>query len=665
MKRLLALITGILLFATILKGQSPVKPFVIPELTEWTASQGTSTLSGRVIVRSSQLASTARLLVEQYNLLTGKQLILTKGKQKNGDIILEVIDDKTLGDEGYILNISNTICISASSNTGLFWGTQTLLQMINQDGLLQRGTARDIPQYKLRGLMIDVARKFVPIDYLRNLVKIMSYYKMNTLQIHLNDNGFRQYFENDWNKTPAAFRLECETYPGLTAKDGSYTKQEFRDLQKLAEKYHIEIIPEIDAPAHALAFTHYRPEIASENYGKDHLDLFNPKTYTFLDALYKEYLEGKDPVFRGPRVNIGTDEYSNADKKVVEKFRAFTDHYLALIEKYNKQPMLWGALTHANGETKVRSKGVLMNIWYNGYADPTEMKKQGYELVSIPDGYVYIVPAAGYYYDYLNCQFLYNNWTPAQIGNKKFKEQDPSIRGGMFAIWNDHYGNGISTKDIHDRLYPALQTLSVKCWTGQKTTFSYASFDSLRTQLSEAPGVNELGRLPQEILKLNSIYPNTSLALPVIEAGYGNTVALDIDCCKEDNGTILTQSHNSIFYLADPKEGKLGFSRDGYLNCFNYRLPTQGKVNIRIVMTNRETQLYIDGKHKETLGAQKVWAIYPENKLNTMPDAKFIPTVYAPVEKNALYYQRTLFFPLQKTGNFKSKVSNLTISVTH
>ena len=525
MKRLLALITGILLFATILKGQSPVKPFVIPELTEWTASQGTSTLSGRVIVRSSQLASTARLLVEQYNLLTGKQLILTKGKQKNGDIILEVIDDKTLGDEGYKLNISNTICISASSNTGLFWGTQTLLQMINQDGLLQRGTARDIPQYKLRGLMIDVARKFVPIDYLRNLVKIMSYYKMNTLQIHLNDNGFRQYFENDWNKTPAAFRLECETYPGLTAKDGSYTKQEFRDLQKLAEKYHIEIIPEIDAPAHALAFTHYRPEIASENYGKDHLDLFNPKTYTFLDALYKEYLEGKDPVFRGPRVNIGTDEYSNADKKVVEKFRAFTDHYLALIEKYNKQPMLWGALTHANGETKVRSKGVLMNIWYNGYADPTEMKKQGYELVSIPDGYVYIVPAAGYYYDYLNCQFLYNNWTPAQIGNKKFKEQDPAIRGGMFAIWNDHYGNGISTKDIHDRLYPALQTLSVKCWTGQKTTFSYASFDSLRTQLSEAPGVNELGRLPQEILKLNSIYPNTSLALPVIEAGYGNTVA--------------------------------------------------------------------------------------------------------------------------------------------
>ncbi len=66
---------------------------------------------------------------------------------------------------------------------------------------------------------------------------------MNTLQIHLNDNGFRQYFGNDWAKTPAAFRLECDTYPGLTAKDGSYSKAEFIELQKLAEQYGVNIIP--------------------------------------------------------------------------------------------------------------------------------------------------------------------------------------------------------------------------------------------------------------------------------------------------------------------------------------------------------------------------------------------------------------------------------------
>lgn len=64
------------------------------------------------------------------------------------------------------------------------------------------------------------------MPYLQDLVKIMAYYKMNTLQVHLNDNGFKQYFEHNWDKTYAAFRLESDTYPGLTARDGSYSKKD-------------------------------------------------------------------------------------------------------------------------------------------------------------------------------------------------------------------------------------------------------------------------------------------------------------------------------------------------------------------------------------------------------------------------------------------------------
>ena len=90
------------------------------------------------------------------------------------------------------------------------------------------------------------------------------------------------------------------------------------------------------------------------------------------------------------------------------------------------------------------------------------MVKQGYKLISIPDGFLYIVPAAGYYYDYLNTEELYNSWTPAHVGKAVFEEKDPAILGGMFAVWNDHVGNGISTKDIHHRTFPALQTLAVK-----------------------------------------------------------------------------------------------------------------------------------------------------------------------------------------------------------
>ena len=83
------------------------------------------------------------------------------------------------------------------------------------------------------------------------------------------------------------FRLESETYPGLTARDGSYSKKEFIDFQKQAATNFVEIIPEIDIPAHSLAFTHYKPEIGSKEYGMDHLDLFKPETYQFADNLFK------------------------------------------------------------------------------------------------------------------------------------------------------------------------------------------------------------------------------------------------------------------------------------------------------------------------------------------------------------------------------------------
>lgn len=117
------------------------------------------------------------------------------------------------------------------------------------------------------------------MDFLRQYVKILSFYKLNEFQIHLNDNGFVQFFDNDWNKTYAAFRLESERFPGLTAKDGSYTKKEFTDLQRLGMEYGVNVIPEIDIPAHSLAFTHYKPEIGSDKYGMDHLDLYKEETY--------------------------------------------------------------------------------------------------------------------------------------------------------------------------------------------------------------------------------------------------------------------------------------------------------------------------------------------------------------------------------------------------
>ena len=296
------------------------KPFVVPELKTWTGAEGSLSLSGRIVAKGNALQSVAQALAADYEQMFGRRLTVVSGKVQPGDIVLELKKDKTLGAEGYHLDIASSVRLTAATSRGLFWGTRTLLQLSEQstDCTLPCGRTTDVPEYKLRGFMIDCGRKYIPMHYLRQLTKVLAYYKMNTLHIHLNDNGFRQYFGGDWDKTQAAFRLECDTYPGLTAKDGSYTKQEFIELQKLAEANEVEIIPEIDIPAHSLAFSHYKPELGSKEYGMDHLDLFNPEVYTFFDGLFKEYLSGKEPVFRGKRVHIGTDEYSNAKKEVVE-----------------------------------------------------------------------------------------------------------------------------------------------------------------------------------------------------------------------------------------------------------------------------------------------------------------------------------------------------------
>lgn len=642
-----ALLVASLSFAS---AQQHAKPFVIPELREWKGESGYFTLSGetRIAVprNSPELEQIAAAFAEDCRLMFGFTPEMVRGKAKKGDIGF-TLSGKQENEEAYKITIAGDVRVSASDVRGVYHATRTLLQMAEQSERreLPRGEINDYPDYAVRGFMIDCGRKYIPMDYLEELVKVMAYYKMNTLQVHLNDNGFKEYFQNDWNKTYAAFRLESETYPGLAARDGHYTKQEFIDFQKQAENIYVEIIPEIDVPAHSLAFAHYNPAVGSEEYGIDHLDLFKPETYTFLDGLFREYLEGDEPVFRGPRVHIGTDEYSNKKQEVVEKFREFTDYYIRYVENFGKQAVIWGALTHAKGSTPVKSENVIMSAWYNGYADPLEMIRQGYKLISIPDGLVYIVPAAGYYYDYLNTKHLYENWTPANIGAVTVEAKHPSLLGGMFAVWNDHPGNGISVKDIHHRLYPAMQTLSAKMWTGEEVTPGFEMFDEKRLHLSEAPGVNQLGRIGREkglVYELATLTPGYET--PHTEIGYNYSVSFDVEGREEERGALLFSSPNAEFYLSDPISGMLGFSRDGYLNTFGYRVMPGEKASIRISGDNKATRLYVNDKLVEELNIVKRDFLFDEDQ-----------------KPKHMYTVRTLVFPLQKAGTFNSSITNLKV----
>ena len=653
-------------------GQVVAQPLCIPTVQETKLAEGTVEVSSitNVAYNNASLQFVAEYLGKAWNAPTSLQK-----KGTSSSIFLSLLSQKEakkakLGNEGYRLTISpKGITVQAATPQGALWGAQTLLQMKdthfakNNAGVITKGTfpcltITDKPDYPIRGFMIDAGRKFYPLSYLYSLVNVMSYYKMNTLQLHLNDNGFFDQFESSWDDTYAAFRMESDFFPGLTAIDGSYSKQEMRDLIRYAEKMGVEIIPEFDVPAHSLAFTHYRPSLAAKKYDDAHLDLENPELIPFLDSLYAEYLGGPDPVFCCPRFHIGTDEYSNKDSAICERFRELIVHLCNEVKKYGKQPVFWGSLTHAKGVTPVPSDGVLMSLWYNGYADPTEMHKQGFHMISIPDAFIYIVPAAGYYNDYLNTKWLFQHWNPSLIRNKRFDHQDPLIDGGMFALWNDFIKNGISVGDCHDRILPAMQIISEKCWHALRDTTdaAYAEWTSFASLLSDGPLADEIGR--KSMVSHIDLKPNTTIfkdpPLPslkgresspfkgelerVFQIGYPYTVEFTIEWADEKPGTVLCTSERSTFYLSDPIKGMLGFSRDGYLFQFKYKGKPGKRETIQLKGDNKGISLYADGRLVENLK--------PDTGHRT--DSK----------KSTYKIMRTLVFPLQETGDFRSKITN-------
>jgi len=609
------------------------QPFVIPALREWHGEEGYYQLSRTSRIVTSATDTDARqaalLLNEDLKKMLGFELKISTEPPTTGDIYIGSAAGKALGEEGYSLQINHIFHIHAPHYKGKVFGTRTLLQLLDQNRAkltIPRGLCRDYPTYEVRGFMLDVGRKFFSIDFLNDYVELMSYYKMSNFHIHLNDNGFAKYFNNSWDSTYAGFRLENSRYPGLASKDGHYSKAEFIALQKKAARYGITIIPEIDVPAHALAITHVFPEIGSKKYGMDHLDLDNPKTYEVVKNIFDEYTKGPDPVFIGEEVHVGTDEY---DKRESEKFRKFTDFVIRAVQANGKKVRAWGALTHARGQTPVTVNNVRLNMWYNGYADPLAMKKLGYQQISTPDGYLYIVPAAGYYYDYLNVDYLYNHWEPRKIGAVTFEKGDPIVDGGMFAVWNDIVGNGISEKDVHNRVFPAMQVLSQKMWRGEDQSLTLFEFNQRKNTVAEAPGLNLRGQYPRQdpglLLHFNfegqtdncaATDPGSATAhetryvagiqgralhfsdeagtlqLPVAEIGGAYTVSFWIRPGQPLHGSIFT-SKNAVLF-ADARG--LGYRRDGYDYYFDYRLPLQQWSYVAITGDKETTQLFVNGK---------------------------------------------------------------------
>ncbi|UWV93699.1 beta-N-acetylhexosaminidase [Mycoplasmopsis cynos] len=167
---------------------------------------------------------------------------------------------------------------------GAFWSTRTLLQMLksSENFELPKGQMKDYPKFKKRGLSFDVGRKAVSMDILKAIVKEMSRYKMNELQVHLSDNLiFLEDYVSDKKEDKdiersfdaySGWRLESSKYKEVDGKkvylhneDYHYTIDEFKKFMNDSNDLSVNIVPELDFPAHALSITKIWKEFAVKN----------------------------------------------------------------------------------------------------------------------------------------------------------------------------------------------------------------------------------------------------------------------------------------------------------------------------------------------------------------------------------------------------------------
>ncbi len=645
------------------------KPKVVPALAEWFGGAGNFVPdeNSRIVIAQESLYQTANRFADWYAKIMGYEIPVVREddtKVQPGDFYLckgldnegtenegadnsegdnELTDGdksdsylKGLGKEGYFCEISDICVISGEQEQGIYWGTISVLQMLReQNGILPQGLVRDYPKYEVRGFGIDVARKPVSMAMLYQIMETMSWYKMNDLGIHLNDNEILS--TSGLTNSPqeamtaySAFRIDTsvtnEKGEALTSSDYAYSTEEFAALIETAKTYGVSIVPEIDTPAHSLSFTKLFPEYALtvRNEAVDQIDLSNPEAIEIIQDIWQEVLGGKEQkaskeeeqalngqdaakqaAFAGAdTVNIGMDEYYGDG----ETYRQYMQEMIAYIKELDKDKTirLWGSLSNMEGTTMPPVENVQMNLWSDIWADPVEMYEAGYSLINMQNNHLYLIPGGGY--DYLDVEELYDNWEPNKFYDHKKTEiipaYSPQMLGAAYMIWNDMCGTldvGISEYDLFDRFYKPLPVISSKLWGEETTENSYEKWMEEAQAIGKAPE-NE----NDNSVMLEGDY-RVSMQVYRQPAAYNMTQGKPIE-------QILTEADSAYgqtaFKAVQKETGQVGFSREGRDYSFDYTLPEGEWVTLTIEGTLHQTRLYVNGELVDTLGDDEPFTEY-------------------------------------------------------
>lgn len=414
-----------------------------------------------VLSNSVNLKSTAS---NKSSTTAVKKLLKVLGLHQNRSaatvIQLQIIDEPALGVEGYRLDINQNIVLSANTDKGLFYAVQTLSQLfpshIQTNYKLPEVNIADSPTFGWRGNMLDVARSFLPVEYLKSHIDRMARFKLNRLHLHLTD-------DQGW-------RVEIDGYPKLTeiggasavkgGRTGFYSQADIRELVSYAQARHVTLVPEVDLPGHTQAAIAAYNKLACDDVtnlapydglevGFSKLCLTKPDTtYPFVKDVLSQIVE----LFPSEYIHIGGDEIKDP------LYPEFIARATRIVEELGRTAIAWEEGSVADNKTDV-----LLQLWNDKYDIQPALDK-GHQIILSPCSYTY--------FDHGNYKGQPNTYdwcrkeaVPLERAYQLNPQSFTQVVGVESAMWSELVH---TDADADNRLWPRLLATAELAWSQEE-----------------------------------------------------------------------------------------------------------------------------------------------------------------------------------------------------
>lgn len=507
--RISVLLVALCLLGGLLRAQNPVEVGIVPRPVKAVAAEGAFSITPSTVMSVDD--ESLKPLAEYFSSLFGRAagFSLEIRVRGGGDIRLERSGD--LPAEAYRMRVSsNGVHIVAGGYAGGFYALQTLRlalpaaieSMAPVEGVAWRIPAMEVtdkPRFSYRGLMLDVSRYFIPKEEVLRIVDCMSMLKLNKLHMHLTD-------DNGW-------RLEIKKYPRLTevgsrrvyrggvpfpdrrnpqpgepaSEGGYYTQDEMREIITYAHSRQVEIIPEIDMPAHSNAALAAYPELACPvvdkhigvlpGLGGSNADIIycagNEDTYRFLEGVLDEVTA----LFPSKYIHLGGDEaWKTYWKKCPLCQQRMKDESLpneeelqsyfmrrmsSYVREKGKEVMGWDELT--NGTLP---EDVIIFGWQGFGAAALKAAAQGHRFVMTPARLLYLIRYQGPQWfeplTYFGNNTLKDVFSYEPVQKDWKPEYEPLLMGVQGSMWTEFCNH---PSDVTYQVFPRLAAVAEVAWS--------------------------------------------------------------------------------------------------------------------------------------------------------------------------------------------------------